>query len=149
MQARDLEMRQILVKLRGLMLLVKIFYKEKISQSQIGIKKLPDFFCIAKVIDLKLETVRLVLKSCLLCRCWVHFCLGRLTKFRLQLAIHPPSQPASQQEVVSVRAFILAPQRAFGSLGEDRKSRGLVGCCLLYTSPSPRDRQKSRMPSSA
>ena len=25
----------------------------------------------------------------------------------------------------------------------------LSGCCLLYTSPSPRDRQKSRMPSSA
>ena len=25
----------------------------------------------------------------------------------------------------------------------------LVGTCLLYTSPSPRDRQKSRMPSSA
>ena len=24
-----------------------------------------------------------------------------------------------------------------------------VGACLLYTSPSPRDRQKSRMPSSA
>ena len=24
-----------------------------------------------------------------------------------------------------------------------------VDCCLLYTSPSPRDRQKSRMPSSA
>ena len=26
---------------------------------------------------------------------------------------------------------------------------GLPGVCLLYTSPSPRDRQKSRMPSSA
>ena len=26
---------------------------------------------------------------------------------------------------------------------------GLSGSCLLYTSPSPRDRQKSRMPSSA
>ena len=26
---------------------------------------------------------------------------------------------------------------------------GTLGCCLLYTSPSPRDRQKSRMPSSA
>ena len=26
---------------------------------------------------------------------------------------------------------------------------GSVGSCLLYTSPSPRDRQKSRMPSSA
>ena len=25
----------------------------------------------------------------------------------------------------------------------------MVGDCLLYTSPSPRDRQKSRMPSSA
>ena len=24
-----------------------------------------------------------------------------------------------------------------------------IGVCLLYTSPSPRDRQKSRMPSSA
>ena len=26
---------------------------------------------------------------------------------------------------------------------------GMLGTCLLYTSPSPRDRQKSRMPSSA
>ena len=26
---------------------------------------------------------------------------------------------------------------------------GICGSCLLYTSPSPRDRQKSRMPSSA
>ena len=26
---------------------------------------------------------------------------------------------------------------------------GVTGICLLYTSPSPRDRQKSRMPSSA
>ena len=25
----------------------------------------------------------------------------------------------------------------------------MLGACLLYTSPSPRDRQKSRMPSSA
>ena len=28
-------------------------------------------------------------------------------------------------------------------------SDALTGNCLLYTSPSPRDRQKSRMPSSA
>ena len=32
-----------------------------------------------------------------------------------------------------------------GKLLEARQS----DCCLLYTSPSPRDRQKSRMPSSA
>ena len=29
------------------------------------------------------------------------------------------------------------------------EGRGLYVSCLLYTSPSPRDRQKSRMPSSA
>ena len=28
-------------------------------------------------------------------------------------------------------------------------SEGVICICLLYTSPSPRDRQKSRMPSSA
>ena len=31
----------------------------------------------------------------------------------------------------------------------DEVYRWRVKCCLLYTSPSPRDRQKSRMPSSA
>ena len=30
-----------------------------------------------------------------------------------------------------------------------RGSKMLCGNCLLYTSPSPRDRQRSRMPSSA
>ena len=29
------------------------------------------------------------------------------------------------------------------------RGRALLNICLLYTSPSPRDRQKSRMPSSA
>ena len=32
---------------------------------------------------------------------------------------------------------------------EDLIRRNLPWTCLLYTSPSPRDRQKSRMPSSA
>ena len=49
--------------------------------------------------------------------------------------------------------------RLAGQLAEDARYddergtvRGVVACdinCLLYTSPSPRDRQKSRMPSSA
>ena len=30
-----------------------------------------------------------------------------------------------------------------------RQEKRLLSSCLLYTSPSPRDRQKSRMPSSA
>ena len=32
---------------------------------------------------------------------------------------------------------------------QDLEKNGLMTPCLLYTSPSPRDRQKSRMPSSA
>ena len=31
----------------------------------------------------------------------------------------------------------------------DKDAQDQVTACLLYTSPSPRDRQKSRMPSSA
>src|SRR5678809_1747770 len=38
--------------------------------------------------------------------------------------------------------------RVYG-LGLTGKIDGLIYTCLLYTSPSPRDRQKSRMPSSA
>ena len=33
--------------------------------------------------------------------------------------------------------------------GDGSALTGISGVCLLYTSPSPRDRQKSRMPSSA
>ena len=39
----------------------------------------------------------------------------------------------------------------YGGVLADRlqKKRVIVWACLLYTSPSPRDREKSRMPSSA
>ena len=40
-------------------------------------------------------------------------------------------------------------QNAFGSLITGFGRAGNISYCLLYTSPSPRDRQKSRMPSSA
>ena len=33
--------------------------------------------------------------------------------------------------------------------GADKKVIALISCCLLYTSPSPRDFASSRMPSSA
>ena len=44
-----------------------------------------------------------------------------------------------------------APPRLFDVAGDqaDEGSGGNTKDCLLYTSPSPRDRQKSRMPSSA
>ena len=35
------------------------------------------------------------------------------------------------------------------TMGLISREKGLGTICLLYTSPSPRDRQKSRMPSSA
>ena len=38
---------------------------------------------------------------------------------------------------------------AYGALVKTKSSYYLISVCLLYTSPSPRDRQKSRMPSSA
>ena len=34
-------------------------------------------------------------------------------------------------------------------LNRDHSASAIASACLLYTSPSPRDRQKSRMPSSA
>ena len=39
--------------------------------------------------------------------------------------------------------------RLRGSLLRNRAGSALLSLCLLYTSPSPRDRTRSRMPSSA
>ena len=44
-------------------------------------------------------------------------------------------------------AMVDAP--VFSGTGRPFKPNGMICSCLLYTSPSPRDRQKSRMPSSA
>ena len=44
------------------------------------------------------------------------------------------------------------PLSAYAKLADQKPAflfESVVGGCLLYTSPSPRDRQKSRMPSSA
>ena len=43
------------------------------------------------------------------------------------------------------------PNEGTLSLKNSFRGGAFIGCsnCLLYTSPSPRDRQKSRMPSSA
>ena len=46
-----------------------------------------------------------------------------------------------QNQTAAVNAIL---QRGGGGTGE-----ALVSVCLLYTSPSPRDRTRSRMPSSA
>ena len=46
-------------------------------------------------------------------------------------------------------AAIRASQLGLNVAIVERESVGGICFCLLYTSPSPRDRQKSRMPSSA
>ena len=68
---------------------------------------------------------------------------------------------AACRERVSIPLFVIIRPRGGGFVYSDDEldvmrrdivaARGLGadGVCLLYTSPSPRDRQKSRMPSSA
>ena len=61
------------------------------------------------------------------------------------------TRPASDDEPLSMLAFKIMNDKFVGTLTFCRIYSGKLetGTCLLYTSPSPRDRQKSRMPSSA
>ena len=45
--------------------------------------------------------------------------------------------------------FPLSDSEKYNMINKATKAYGEFLDCLLYTSPSPRDRQKSRMPSSA
>ena len=60
--------------------------------------------------------------------------------------VDEPSQGYSESHDPSAR-----PRRPYRRLYRDDQDRvvGGVASCLLYTSPSPRDRTRSRMPSSA
>ena len=82
-----------------------------------------------------------------------------LTLFPVQLLV--PSAQSQSGTTPSPREPIVEDTRAAPYNAEARpetaieagKLRSVLGIqvrtCLLYTSPSPRDRQKSRMPSSA
>ena len=55
----------------------------------------------------------------------------------------------AREDALAAAKAVDAGALYFGALGQRaERSRGTLNC-LLYTSPSPRDRQKSRMPSSA
>ena len=54
------------------------------------------------------------------------------------------SDITDKQQLITGDVMSLEQQQAAVQHAVDR-----YGACLLYTSPSPRDRQKSRMPSSA
>ena len=73
----------------------------------------------------------------------------------IQLLGHQP-QETLVSYLQKAQAFIFAAQEDFGIAPLEAQACGTPviayakgGSCLLYTSPSPRDRQKSRMPSSA
>ena len=55
-----------------------------------------------------------------------------------------PRQSASELRNPKVYPLVAARIRELRQEAQEK-----YGICLLYTSPSPRDRQKSRMPSSA
>ena len=52
-------------------------------------------------------------------------------------------------EIAVVQTFDLALTKELSSMGPFAPSDTVTYTCLLYTSPSPRDRTRSRMPSSA
>ena len=66
-----------------------------------------------------------------------------------------PTELLAQQHYATINSLLeqmnVSTSLITGSIKKDRDYDAdiIVGTCLLYTSPSPRDRQKSRMPSSA
>ena len=78
-----------------------------------------------------------------------------LVRERLVGVVASDAHPGWRGPLLSVGADVLvasgqAVSAALGSLPDDAAlSEQLVEICLLYTSPSPRDRTRSRMPSSA
>ena len=62
----------------------------------------------------------------------------------LKLVLHPVAQPLESHAKPASLAFLIGPE---GGLTDAEVE--LSHSCLLYTSPSPRDKRQSRMPSSA
>ena len=108
-------------------------------------------------------TPRLPRRSeCLICECHLHrYRSGqvkssrsavRCSLFRLPIYYQPTYRADFETDVVVVRSLRSSSSHTFLTKGGGCVCWYILrhsGICLLYTSPSPRDRQKSRMPSSA
>ena len=71
------------------------------------------------------------------------------TPYAAQMAAEDAGTKALEHGVKTLRVEIQGPGSGRESALRALQSTGFTITCLLYTSPSPRDRQKSRMPSSA
>ena len=83
------------------------------------------------------------------------YCINRAAGDRMYFTVTKDGKPLRQRRYFYSEAFYaLANAEYYGVTGETacleraRKACDLY-CCLLYTSPSPRDSWRSRMPSSA
>ena len=83
-------------------------------------------------LDVRTESMRDELRACL-----------GLSRANADI-VFSPSGTDSQLQALFVARALLGPAMTTVVVAADQ-----TGSCLLYTSPSPRDRQKSRMPSSA
>ena len=70
----------------------------------------------------------------------------------VKMSTNPPDDNATE-ESVKLKESGKVKEIVAVTIGDDKAQetvrKALAVGCLLYTSPSPRDRQKSRMPSSA
>ena len=72
----------------------------------------------------------------------------------LNIVLHEPEIPANTGNIgrtcvaTNTRLHLIEPL-GFRLNEKALKRAGMDYCCLLYTSPSPRDAHESRMPSSA
>ena len=72
----------------------------------------------------------------------------RISRIYVHSDGYPDGFPLAVAEFLAKREIVNGYNRTFKQInGADDLVTSIV--CLLYTSPSPRDRQKSRMPSSA
>ena len=89
-----------------------------------------------------------------------HLAIARKSKYGIELRVHPCLVPNSRllanvngvKNAVVVNSDAAGPTLYYGAgAGSSATASSVVSdiICLLYTSPSPRDRTRSRMPSSA
>ena len=77
--------------------------------------------------------------------------MSKITKVIARQVFDSRGNPTIEAEVFSknLRASSICPSGASTGTYEAYEMRDKSNNCLLYTSPSPRDRTRSRMPSSA